>query len=1427
MASINKLSIRGIRSFNPDDEEQVIQFCLPLTIIVGANGCGKTTIIESLKYAMTGSLPPGNKSGQTFVHDPKSAGHTKVKASVKLRFTNRAGNSMVVIRSMEVTQKKTSLTFKGLDGILRTTDPQTGERISMSHKCTELDRQIPTMIGVSKPILEHVVFCHQEESSWPLMEGAILKKRFDDIFDSTRYTKALEALRKTRLEYASNVKDIKADLVMYASHQHAANQYREELESTTEKLSVCHDEIQEMGVEVQSETKKMKEAEKIIAQVEVMMDDVSEKLAEVENARAVYNSQRDLLEVDMASSHSRKDLSKMLSEFNEDMISQEIEYKEKTDEMQSVRMIIEDFGKKSSKLNSVKGKLSAEHDANTSLLNQRSILVGKLASDYRVDLQGRGNVGNSQSTAVTNLTSGTGVQTQLQYMGIDTTSKSGKSGIESQMSAGSTVVSSSQHQPVMLNDVEVDRFQRILKEKEQQLRNELNDFKTQLETDQDNFQQQLSELMAKQKAVENEKSRFSNDQRNARREILSLSNHQTQQSRVRKTDVDQARQFSLQALHDRDEMSKNSRLMDIPAEIRHCDAQIDDIQRSIDNDGYLLKDLRSTAEEQNAVRMLESQIKQDVEGVNELLKEQNYLFIKYNLEQPDAVDLRSLEGLYLTVVEKSETLNKELNEEQNDLENKQREATEKQTILQQSDQRKHNLKRKVSILLSDNRGVKKIASVIDEIIQSEAEWDMTSKVSRDVQPQDLLTHMSNTLNDLSSDEDNTETISKAIKTLKKMSKIKDSRGQTTHLECPCCLRNMGADEVVVFSERMGDLANKETSQLILLDKHQIKEDQRKKAMYSNWRKIVANGLNDWLDFDRIKYDLNEVENKVEQVVQEVALLEGELDEMKNSTTELENQMNEIRALLPHVVRARDDGTRIESKREDVRSRKDKLSYMDPSGGGRDLKTVEDDLSKNTEKKDQLVKDISRKNSELSNLNNRISKSSKAASDADMRFRDVEGKYKKDQESSSRKQSLQETIEKCAREEKRLVDQIAPLRQQIKSKEANRNRMRSAAKADEDRMRKNMDSLISDLRSLKSVSQRISGYFRNRSDEELERVIADLTKIDGDICSSKEKLTEMEPRIETLKFQLNEQSRHKKCIEANIKLYDSLENIKRLSEEHSEMHHGVQEISGYETAKGSYKIAEAEKRQKEDQKARSEGRKSGLKDQQRQLKRKLQQEEYKDVDEEHRESMIKFETTTIAISDLEIYYSALDKALLQFHGMKIGDINKIIRELWTLTYKGEDISNIELVSDQGTSKASRSYNYRVVMSKGNTQMDMRGRCSAGQRVLASLVIRLALAETFCISCGVFALDEPTTNLDYENKRGLAIALAQILATRSAQHNFQLLIITHDEDFVTMMKNELATQSGKFPMPDKYFQVSREEGQDGCFYSKINAIDWDEL
>ena len=43
-------------------------------------------------------------------------------------------------------------------------------------------------------------------------DAATLKKRFDDIFASTRYTKALELIKKQRKEYTAEIKELKLKL---------------------------------------------------------------------------------------------------------------------------------------------------------------------------------------------------------------------------------------------------------------------------------------------------------------------------------------------------------------------------------------------------------------------------------------------------------------------------------------------------------------------------------------------------------------------------------------------------------------------------------------------------------------------------------------------------------------------------------------------------------------------------------------------------------------------------------------------------------------------------------------------------------------------------------------------------------------------------------------------------------------------------------------------------------------------------------------------------------------------------------------------------------------------------------------------------------------------------------------------------------------
>ena len=60
------------------------------------------------------------------------------------------------------------------------------ETVSITSKCADLNREMVNALGVSKAVLENVIFCHQEESNWPLNEGKSVKQKFDEIFAATR-----------------------------------------------------------------------------------------------------------------------------------------------------------------------------------------------------------------------------------------------------------------------------------------------------------------------------------------------------------------------------------------------------------------------------------------------------------------------------------------------------------------------------------------------------------------------------------------------------------------------------------------------------------------------------------------------------------------------------------------------------------------------------------------------------------------------------------------------------------------------------------------------------------------------------------------------------------------------------------------------------------------------------------------------------------------------------------------------------------------------------------------------------------------------------------------------------------------------------------------------------------------------------------------
>ena len=114
---------------------------------------------------------------------------------------------MVATRNLQVTVKKNTRSQKTLEGSLLML--KDGEKHSISTRVAELDQIIPQYLGVSKAILDNVIFCHQEESLWPLGDAKTLKIKFDEIFEALKYTKAIDNIKMIRKERNNELGQLK------------------------------------------------------------------------------------------------------------------------------------------------------------------------------------------------------------------------------------------------------------------------------------------------------------------------------------------------------------------------------------------------------------------------------------------------------------------------------------------------------------------------------------------------------------------------------------------------------------------------------------------------------------------------------------------------------------------------------------------------------------------------------------------------------------------------------------------------------------------------------------------------------------------------------------------------------------------------------------------------------------------------------------------------------------------------------------------------------------------------------------------------------------------------------------------------------------------------------------------------------------------
>lgn len=175
-----------------------------------------------------------------------------------------------------------------------------------------------------------------------------------------------------------------------------------------------------------------------------------------------------------------------------------------------------------------------------------------------------------------------------------------------------------------------------------------------------------------------------------------------------------------------------------------------------------------------------------------------------------------------------------------------------------------------------------------------------------------------------------------------------------------------------------------------------------------------------------------------------------------------------------------------------------------------------------------------------------------------------------------------------------------------------------------------------------------------------------------------------------------------------------------------------------------------------------------------------------------ERRINHKLTENAIVDIERYTKMMDETIKNYHKEKLKEINNAIHFLWTKTYNGCDIESIKIGCEKENGQ-KKLMSYCVYAKVKGQKIEAKNFMSTGTIILASTIIRFALAQIFAPNCRIMALDEPTVHLDNGHIGNLVSLIVEMTNNKKIKP-FQFIIISHEQYFVDLLyQNELVNRS----------------------------------
>lgn len=1279
MSKIRRLSVRGIRNFGDDNEDALIRFSCPLTLILGPNGTGKTTIIEALKYATTGEFPPNSDKGKSFIHDPMLATTGSVRGVVKAEIIDSIGNTYTVSRTIE--SLKAIKKFKTLDSTVTRVSKDKKEKASITNRCTDVDAELSVALGVSKSILNYVIFCHQDELSWPFdQQGKNLKERFDEIFDSTKFNKALETIAKLYKELQGDIRGLNAEKQTFKVLVSEVEDKETKLEEHKKRLDTTKEKINDIDKQLVPIKQKIEEVHQSHTEYKNIQIEEEKKKVEYNMYKERYQKLKETI---------KNIFEGTTEELNALIESYDTILKEKNNEIAENETEIKSISEKGTRISNI--------------LATRRETVGTFkqqVKDHEKRIIRRNRLLNDA----------------LQAWNFDTVEQD-------------------------VSEIEVKALTKRLEQKVRALEQEVEENRQIMQKKENELQKVVDTLRSDYSKIESEKNLKEKEVVEIRVEIATIRNQITQIGAAgnKLKSIEQKLQA---AKHKIDELSNALNVDSVKADIANKIKSRDKIETSLS----VIDDEISSLHKLSSFKMefdLKKSALQAKEEEMENLKKKHGDNIKVLLNQ----ELQQTK-LEKTLERVHQQLEKETSSLTREIQTQERKTTAFQTTLQhvelEFEKKKielHRDKEKISIVCDYKK--------FDETLLAQ------SKIVKDLQDKRGIYAYQAT----------------AYKEYIAKLSVKDPC-------CPLCHRNFQEQNKVtdLIKEMETDIIRNQPNRLKKCEE-ELKLQQEKYDNMLQLKPIVEKVIQcEENDLKKLNERFEKVKNSVKQSQVAVKNLEASKAEPEKKLLLYKNMIGDIKFWDRCI--------------DEIQQLKKTVNNLETQMANAGVKT-EKTLEELQAQRESLKSSFKETRNHLEALQLKLNKHNERLHEARETYNKLHEEQLKIQSDMQKLKHLKDKQEDLYTREVTVGEMVEKLREDLADAETQLDsgtekleklKLENWQKQEADR--KSVMEGTRRLSDLHKIIDEVDSFINSKVPEKLASYEREIESYQNSLTELMNKKKDIEQTINKLKEDVASQEIGKRELHDNIMLRKTMDTIEVLKEQYKKLNEKLKSMNYNELSK-KWEQLESEKQALFRQKNVALGNQEELQRVIKQYTQELRKEEYRLARRNYTNKCIELTVQEETIVNLKAYSKVLDTAMIEYHEERMSTVNRIMKKLWKHVYKGTDTSSIEICTEptEGVGSNRRTYTYKLIQTKHGCKMDMKGRCSAGQKVLASIIIRLALAETFCKDCGILALDEPTTNLDEENANSLADTLTKVVELRSRyQKNFQLIIISHDEKFL---------------------------------------------